>query len=190
MKLWIQQRIKILSLITVILVGLQLVNTLTGGFLNHFGILPRSAQGLLGILFSPFLHQDWQHLLSNLPILLILSALLLTHSVRYYISASAFIILFGGLLVWVFARSAIHIGASGWIFGLWMLLLANAFTRRKILDFIYAVLILLYYGGLASGLLPGAPDISTEGHIAGAVAGLCFALITRKLIPTNKTNTP
>nr|WP_268991418.1 rhomboid family intramembrane serine protease [Limnobaculum eriocheiris] len=179
-----------MGLITIILVSLQLVNTLTGGFLNHFGILPRSAQGLFGILFSPFLHRDWEHLLSNLPILLILSGLLLTYSVRYYISASTFIILFGGLLVWIFARSAIHIGASGWIFGLWMLLLANAFTRRRVLDFIYAILILLYYGGLASGLLPGDPDISTEGHIAGAVAGLCFALLTRKFTPTNKINTP
>lgn len=181
MKLWIKQRIKILSLLAIVLIAIQCVNAITGGILNQFGILPRTSQGLIGILCSPFIHNGWNHLFSNLPILLILSGLLLTNSIRYYLTASAFIILFGGLLVWLFARTAFHIGASGWIFGLWVLLLTNALTRRKILDVMIALLILIYYGSMASGLLPGASHISTEAHIAGALAGLTFALINKKL---------
>lgn len=180
-KNWIKQRIKILGVLAIILIALQCVNAIAGGILNQYGILPRTSQGLMGILCSPFIHNSWTHLFSNLPILLILSGLLLTNSIRYYLSASTFIILFGGLLVWLFARTAFHIGASGWIFGLWALLLTNALTRRKILDLIIAVLIFIYYGSMVSGLLPGPSHISTEAHIAGAVAGFIFAILYRKL---------
>ncbi|GKX62499.1 rhomboid family intramembrane serine protease [Pragia fontium] len=190
MKQWIKQRIKLLGILAIVLIAIQCLNTLTSGYLNQFGILPRTSQGLVGILFSPFLHGDWGHLLSNLPVLLILSGLLLSNSIRYYISASVFIILLEGLLVWLFARSAIHIGASGWIFGLWSLLLINAFTQRRIRDFILALLILVYFGGMASGLLPSEPGISTEGHIAGAIAGGAFAFISRKFMRKKSHHTP
>ena len=35
------------------------------GALNGLGIRPRTQRGLLGILFSPFLHGDWDHLAAN-----------------------------------------------------------------------------------------------------------------------------
>ncbi len=43
----------------------------------------------------------------------------MTHSIRYYVLTSLFIIFTEGILVWLFGRPAIHVGASGWIFGLW-----------------------------------------------------------------------
>lgn len=82
--------------------------------------------------------------------------------------------------MWIFARSAYHVGASGWIFGLWALLLAQGLARRKLLDLALALLILFYYGGMAAGLLPGDSRISTESHIAGAVAGIIYAWLERK----------
>lgn len=180
MKQWIKQRVWILGILTIVLLAIECVNSFTGNALNSFGILPRTSRGLIGIIFAPWLHSDWEHLFSNLPILLILSGLLIAGSVRYYIISSIYIILLSGFLVWLFARSAIHIGASGWIFGLWALLLARAFTERKILDFIFAILVFVYYGGIASGMLPGVPSISFEAHIAGAVSGLSYALLTRR----------
>lgn len=180
MKAWIKQRIWILSILTTVLIIIQCINSVTGDALNNFGILPRTTRGLVGILCAPWLHSNWEHLFSNLPILLILSALLISQSVRDYIKSSIFIILFSGLLVWIFARTAIHIGASGWIFGLWALLLARAFTQRSLLDFIFAAVVFIYYGGITSGMIPGTPGISFEAHIAGAIAGLSYALLTRK----------
>lgn len=180
MKQWIKQRVWVLGILTLVLITVECVNSFTGNALNSFGILPRTSRGLIGILFAPWLHSDWEHLFSNLPILLILSALLSASSVRYYIISSIYIILSSGFLIWLFARSAIHIGASGWIFGLWALLLARAFTERKILDCVFAILVFIYYGSIAAGMLPGVPSISFEAHIAGAASGVSYALLTRK----------
>ncbi|CDH00454.1 Similar to putative membrane protein (fragment) [Xenorhabdus bovienii str. feltiae Moldova] len=113
MKLWLKKRLSILIGLTAILIFVHLISTLTGSALNHFGIIPRYFQGLIGIPLSPFLHGSWKHLFSNLPALLMLSTLLMTHSIRYYVLASLFIIFMEGTLVWLFGRTSIHIGASG-----------------------------------------------------------------------------
>ncbi|QTL39890.1 rhomboid family intramembrane serine protease [Xenorhabdus budapestensis] len=180
MKIWLQQRFHILIGLIFILVLTQFINSLNGGTLNNFGIIPRYIQGLIGIPFSPFLHSSWAHLFSNLPALLVLSALLMTHSIRYYILASLFIIFTEGTLVWLFGRTAIHIGASGWIFGLWGLLLANAYFLRRAKDFFFSILVIIYYGGIAFSLLPLQENISTEGHIFGAISGVIFSWLSRK----------
>ncbi|MCG3470301.1 rhomboid family intramembrane serine protease [Xenorhabdus bovienii] len=186
MKLWLKKRLSILIGLTAILIFVHLISTLTGSALNHFGIIPRYFQGLIGIPLSPFLHGSWKHLFSNLPALLMLSTLLVTHSIRYYVLASLFIIFMEGTLVWLFGRTSIHIGASGWIFGLWGLLLANAFFQRRAKDFFFAILVFVYYGGIVFGLLPWQEDVSTEGHIFGAIAGLVFSWLTKKWIITNR----
>ncbi|MBD2809717.1 rhomboid family intramembrane serine protease [Xenorhabdus sp. Vera] len=186
MTIWFKQRFHILTGLASILITIQLLDTLTGGALSHFGIIPRYAQGLIGIPLSPFLHGNWEHLFSNLPALLVLSALLMTHSIRYYVLASLFIIFVEGILVWLFGRTAIHVGASGWIFGLWGLLLANAYFLRRAKDFFFAILVFIYYGGIAFGLLPWQEDVSTEGHIFGAIAGLVFSWLTKKWLITHR----
>lgn len=184
MKIGLKQHLRILIGLAVILIITQLLDTLTGSALSNFGIIPRYAQGLIGIPLSPFLHGNWEHLFSNLPVLLVLSALLMTHSIRYYVLASLFILFTEGTLVWLFGRTAIHIGASGWIFGLWGLLLANAFFLRRAKDFFFAILVFVYYGGIVFGLLPWQEDISTEGHIFGAISGLIFSWLSKKWVIT------
>ncbi|AOM41795.1 rhomboid family intramembrane serine protease [Xenorhabdus hominickii] len=186
MAVWFKQRFHILIGLVSILIIIQLLDTLTGGALSHFGIIPRYAQGLIGIPLSPFLHGNWEHLLSNIPALLVLSALLMTHSIRYYVLASLFIIFTEGTLVWLFGHTAIHIGASGWIFGLWGLLLANAFFLRRAKDFLFAILVFVYYGSIVFGLLPWQEGISTEGHIFGVIAGLLFSWLSKKWIITKR----
>lgn len=112
------------------LMAVQLLTTLTGGGLTALGIEPRTVNGLFGIFLAPFIHSSWGHLFSNLPPLLILSVLLMIPSVKHYIKASLFIIIVGGLLVWLFGRTAVHVGASGWIFGLWALLIYQDFPPQ------------------------------------------------------------
>ncbi|KAA1175376.1 rhomboid family intramembrane serine protease [Photorhabdus heterorhabditis] len=187
MKTGLKKRFRILIGLAATLIIIQLFDTLTGGTLSNFGILPRYAQGLIGIPLSPFLHGNWGHLFSNLPVLLVLSALLMAHSIRYYVLASLFIIFMEGTLVWLFGRTAIHIGASGWVFGLWGLLLANAFFLRRAKDFFFAILVFVYYGGIVFGLLPWQEDISTEGHIFGVISGLIFSWLSKKWAITSYT---
>lgn len=189
MQTWLSPRIKLLITLAGLLITIQIANSLSGYALVGFGIQPRTLHGLVGIIFAPLIHGDWAHLLSNLPPLLVLSALLLHDSIRKYAYASAFIIVVGGLIVWLVGRNALHIGASGWIFGLWGQLIAQGFFRRKLLDIIIALLVLFYFGAMASGLLPVHQQISTESHIAGAIAGIAYAWLANKKLKATPPTT-
>ncbi|MEY0452487.1 rhomboid family intramembrane serine protease [Proteus terrae] len=116
-KIWFKKRLTFLGGLTIILVLLQLINSLLPISLLQWGIIPRTGEGLIGIFIAPFIHGSWSHLFSNLLPLLILSFLSMTQSLREYVLSSIFIIIVSGLLVWIFGRSAVHVGASGWIFG-------------------------------------------------------------------------
>lgn len=181
-RLWLKRRIYILGGLTILLFLLQIIGSLFPVHLLQYGIIPRSSEGLFGIFISPFIHGSWSHLFSNLLPFLILSFLLMTQSLREYCYSSIFIIIISGLLVWLFGRNAIHVGASGWIFGLWSLLIAHAFTRHKIIDIVIALFVLFYYGSMAYGLIPGQLGVSTESHIAGVISGLLYAWWARKII--------
>jgi membrane associated rhomboid family serine protease len=104
--------------------------------------------------------------------------------VKFFVWSSIFIIVVSGCLVWLFGRSASHIGASGWIFGLWSLSIAIALFDRRFFNFVIALLVVVLYGGMIFGILPSDPKVSFEMHLAGVVAGvLCafsYALITRR----------
>ena len=135
---------------------------------------------------APFLHGDIGHLLSNLVGMIIFSALLFVHSLKRYLWSSAFIIVLTGLLVWLFARNALHIGASGWIFGLWSLCIATAWYDRKFINIVIGLLVVFLYGGMLFGVLPGDPRVSFESHFFGAIAGVVCAFFQAKLF-NNKT---
>ncbi len=83
-------------------------------------------------------------------------------------------------MVWLFARPAIHIGASGWIFGLWSLTIAMAWFDRRFINIVIAVFVIFFYGGMFYGVLPGRPGVSFESHLFGAVAGVICALLMAK----------
>lgn len=176
-------RISSFSLVVYVLIAMfaiQLFNTLSNGALLGFGIYPRSLAGLPGVIFAPFLHGSWWHLLNNTVGFVIFSALILTRGSSFYLKASVFIILVGGLLVWLLGRQALHIGASGWVFGLWSLCIALAWFERSVLNILIAVGVILFYGGMIAGVLPGNPYISFEGHAFGALAGIFAAAILAK----------
>lgn len=176
-----EQTLQGFIVVLLLMVGIQCINSLTGGWLSTMlGLRPRHLNGLQGIIFSPLLHGSWSHLLANLPPLLVLSAVLMLRSFSGYVQGSLFIIIISGALVWCFGRSnSIHIGASGWVFGLWAWLLSRAYFQRSLVNFTIAILVLFFYGGLVFGLLP-KQGVSVEGHLAGVVAGVLVALTSDK----------
>ena len=97
-----------------------------------------------------------------------------------YLKTSFFIIVLSGSLVWLLGREATHIGASGWIFGLWSLIIFNGFFERNFRSIILAVFVIFFYGGMVFGVLPKDPRISFESHLFGAIAGFLFAYYHRK----------
>ena len=101
------------------------------GDFNRWGIIPRHLDGIWGILFSPFLHANLGHLLSNfLPVMLLLALLLATQPNAW--STVLQIVLLGGILLWIFGRPAVHVGASGLIYGLIAYLMAAGVSTRPI----------------------------------------------------------
>ncbi len=149
----------------------ELVNFFLGHELLAWGILPRQMSGLIGIPLAPFLHGGLWHAASNTPPLLILGSLMLISDRTRFWTISAGIILLGGLLVWLFARSALHVGASGLVFGYFGALLARAYFERSLLAIALACVTLMLYGGMLWGILPLRSFISFEGHFFGLVAG-------------------
>lgn len=173
-------KIKLIAGLMAFMAALHLVNVVLGGRLNQFGVIPRDVGSLFHIISAPFIHGSLGHLINNLIGLGIFSALCLLRSVRFYVLSSLFIIVAGGLMVWMFGRNASHIGASGWIFGLWSLSIANAVFDRSFKNIVVAVLVVFLYGGMIYGVLPSGPTISFEGHLFGAVAGIACAFLLKR----------
>ncbi|WP_447593213.1 rhomboid family intramembrane serine protease [Aquipseudomonas campi] len=180
MKTWVVPRLQILGGIAALMVLVQMINSLSGHVLNAWGVLPRHLASLPGILAAPWLHADWLHLFNNLPGLLVLGWLVSLVSIRHFLQSSVFIILGSGGLVWLFARPGMHLGASGWLFGLWGLLLAQAWFQRSLGTFLIALLVLFFYGGWWFGLLPH-DVVSFEYHLAGALCGVAYAALGSRM---------
>ena len=161
-------------------------NWIFQGWLYQFGLIPRHLDSLPGIYIAPFLHGDLGHLINNLAGLFIFSSWLFVHSLNRYLWSSFFIITLTGLLVWCFGRSALHIGASGWIFGLWSLTIAIAWFDRRFLNILIALVVAFFYGGMLWGVLPTDPRVSFESHLFGAIAGVVCAFLQFKFIKNRK----
>ena len=157
------------------MVGVHGLNILTGGYLSNFGIEPREIGGAYTIATAPLIHANIAHLANNLLVFLVLGSLVLLQGLRYFAKASAIIILLGGALVWLFARPSEHIGASGWIFGLWSLVIALAWYERSPRNIAIALAVLFFYGGMVWGVMPTQSYVSFESHLFGAIAGVVAA---------------
>lgn len=169
-----------LGAVLAVLILVHVAHIVTGGCFAGWGIQPRNPQSLLHIFTSPFLHGSSYHLANNLLGMAIFGSLCLVRGVPFFYRSSLFIIVVSGLLVWLFGRGGLHIGASGWIFGLWSLAIAMAVFQRRVLDIVIAVGVVLLYGGMIFGVLPGRPNISFEAHLFGALAGVFYAYLNRK----------
>lgn len=158
--------------------GLEIADTVLFGFLDRFGIQPRTISGLSGILTAPFLHLGFGHLISNTLPFLILGGVVLIGGRSVFIRASVFIIAIGGMMLWTLGPKATnHLGASLLIFGYLGFLLARGIFERSGFWILVSVLTLILYGGMLGGVLPGQPGISWQGHLFGFIAGVIAARV-------------
>jgi membrane associated rhomboid family serine protease len=140
--------------------------------LDNFGVVPRTASGLIGIALMPFLHANIHHILGNTVPLFILLMLLAGSKARSW-EIVIYVALLGGTMLWIFGRPACHIGASGLIFGLIAFLLVSGLLEKRIVPLLIAIFVGFFYGGtLLAGILPTVGShISWDGHLCGAIAG-------------------
>jgi membrane associated rhomboid family serine protease len=160
--------------------GVQVVNLVTGYTLNRwFGLIPRTVSGLDGILFMPILHGSLAHAAANTVPLALLGGLMAVTAPRVALASSAIIVGLGGLGVWLFGKTAIHIGASGLIFGWFGFLLVRGLVEKRPVPLLIAASVAVVYGGMFWGVLPGQPGVSWEAHLFGAAAGVVAAVVTQ-----------
>jgi membrane associated rhomboid family serine protease len=151
-----------------------------------YGIFPRTASGLIGIITAPLVHADFNHLISNsLPLLLLGLGIFYSYPTASKKLCVGIYILHG-LLVWMFARQAYHIGASGLVYGSITFLFFSGIIRRDNRSIALALIVTFLYGGLTWGVLPVKAEISWESHLFGSLAGILFAFIFRKSDPAPK----
>lgn len=148
--------------------------------INNFGIIPRTVEGLPGIILAPFLHQNLVHITENSIGLLILGFfMILLEENRIYYTLVPVVIL-GGAGTWVIGRAdSVHLGASGVIFGMLGYLVTAGLFRRDLKSIIISVVVLLFYGGMVFGVLPTIPQVSWESHLCGFIAGIITASGTK-----------
>ena len=148
--------------------------------LYRFGVYPRSLNGMLGILTSPFIHADFNHLIDNsIPLFFLLTAIFYFYwEVAYPVFFLTYLI--SGFGVWLFARSSYHIGASGLVYGFASFLFFSGIFRRNIRLMAISLLVSFLYGSMVWGIFPYKQDMSFEGHLSGALAGLFLAYYFRE----------
>lgn len=169
--------LQVIVLFVALLYAVELMDQLSGGRLQRSGGLePRETDGLDGILFAPVLHGPWTHLMANTVPLLVFGFLLLLAGLRRWLEVTAVVWLVGGVGVWLTGPAGtLHVGASVLVFGWLCYLLARGFYSRQPGQLALGLLLLVLYGGVLWGVLPGQPGISWQGHLFGAIGGLLAA---------------
>ena len=150
--------------------------------LKYFGIYPRKIEGLIGVVFSPFVHGSLTHLYHNSIPLFILSMALF-----YFYRPLAWKLIFGGILLsgfltWCIGSSAYHIGASGLIYVLISFLLFKGLFSKYFRLIALSLVVVFLYGGMLWYIFPVKEKMSWEGHLSGFIVGLMFALLFKKAV--------
>jgi membrane associated rhomboid family serine protease len=145
------------------------------------GITPRTVEGLQGVLFSPFLHANVQHLANNSIPLFILGTALIYFYRELSLKVLVYGILFSGLLTWVIGRDSVHIGASSLVYVLVSFIFFKGLYTQYYRLMALSLSVVLVYGGMVWYVFPspittGELQISWEGHLSGLLVGLVMAI--------------
>ncbi|WP_322041976.1 rhomboid family intramembrane serine protease [Paraburkholderia sp. J67] len=157
-------------------------------YLNRHGVVPRTFSGLQGIVFAPWLHASFLHIMSNTPGLLVLGWLCMWPRIANFWQATAGGMLGAGFCAWLLgAPYSVHIGASGVVFGYAGYLVAYGFYSRKAVPVLVAIFVAFSYGvSMLYGVLPLTPGVSWQSHLGGAMGGILAAKLFRPTLARSR----
>jgi membrane associated rhomboid family serine protease len=172
-----------------LVVGLWLIKLIEFEYkldFSVYGILPRDVSHLQGILFAPFIHGGFGHLAANsLPLFVLSFSLFFFYRNSSY-TIFLLIYVFSGLFVWIGGREALHIGASGVIYGLAAFLFLSGVLSRNTGLLTISLIVAFLYGSLFWGIFPLKPEISWESHLWGGISGFALAWLFRSKAPVRQ----
>lgn len=151
------------------------------------GVLPKSIEGLKGIIFMPLIHSknEISHLINNSGPIFILLATLIYFYKEIALKVFIYIWILTGLFVWIYAenKGSFHIGISGIIYGLAGFLFTSGFIRKYLPLQAISLFVAFFYGSMIWGVFPMEEKISWEGHLMGLVSGVILAKIYKNKGP-------
>ncbi len=168
--------LRALAALVSIMWAVELVNVLDSYRLDDDGIVPRNVSHLDGIVFAPFLHLSFSHLLGNtVPFLILGFAIALAGAGRLLV-VTLIVALVSGLGTWLTAPGgSVTVGASGVVFGYATYLISRGLFNRRMGEVVLGVIVLILFGGaLISDLIPHT-GISWEAHLFGGIGGVLAA---------------
>ncbi len=156
----------------------EIVDVVVDHRLDGYGIEPRDADGLTGIVAAPFLHGGFDHLIANTVPFLTMGFVIALKGATRVLAVTAIVAIVSGLGTWLIAPAGtVHIGASGVVFGYATYLLSRGFFDRDLLGLAVGVAVGAIWGSaLLGGLLP-QEGISWQGHLFGAIGGVVAARV-------------
>lgn len=169
--------------IIILIWAVELYEVWSGNSLVSWGIYPRAWDGILGIITAPFVHGDWGHIISNTSSLFLLLIALYYFYPRTATPTLFLVTILTGLLVWLFARNAYHVGASGILYALVSHIFWSGIFRRNRRAIILALIILSVYSGYFEGIVPDSSkeNVSWESHLMGGIAGIVSAFVFKNV---------
>lgn len=162
---------------------IKLVEVLGGLDFSRFGIYPRQLDGLSGVLIAPFIHGSFAHLFANTGPIIVIGTMLLYGYPRSASVLLPVVYLGGGSAVWLFARDAYHIGASGLTFGMLFFVFTVGTLRWERRAIAISLIVFFLYGSMIWGVLPSTPDVSFESHLSGGLVGIVLAFLLQHRDP-------
>ncbi|KJD37091.1 membrane protein [Tamlana sedimentorum] len=153
---------------------------------SKYGVYPQTLKGLRGVLFSPFIHGSIEHIYHNTIPLFVLSTALFYFYRKIAWKVLFYGILLSGFLTWCIGRPSYHIGASGLIYVLVSFTFFKGIFAKYYRLIALSLLVVFLYGSMIWYTMPVDNSISWEGHLAGLITGLLFALLFKKEIAKPK----
>ncbi|WP_105168653.1 rhomboid family intramembrane serine protease [Pseudoalteromonas sp. T1lg23B] len=175
---------KLVVAMLVVMWSVHVLASITGIGFSQFGLVPWDSTRLYGIVTYPFIHGDWQHLIGNTFGLLISGYL--ASQLPCFKRSTVVIFVLTGLLVWLFASYAIHIGASGIVMGYFGFIMGSAIFRRNLLSFIIALALFAitqyFQISLVGTLFSFDESTSASSHLFGFISGCVAAYMFRNTL--------
>lgn len=171
---------------TLLLLGacwaVEIANYLGDGSLSQrYGIQAHNGPTIWHIFTAPFLHANLDHIMANSVPLAIFGFLAALRGFARFVTVSLVIMVASGLGVWFLSSpGTVTVGASGLIFGYFGYLIARGFVEHRPFDIVVGLIIVLFYGTMIFGALPGQPGISWQAHMFGLIGGVIAAWSTRQ----------
>ncbi|MEE9363213.1 MAG: rhomboid family intramembrane serine protease [Cellulophaga sp.] len=150
---------------------------------NKHGVYPRTFSGLQGIVLSPLIHGSLKHLYNNTIPIAVLTASLVYFYRGVYVKVILYGILVSGIITWCIARPSYHIGISGLIYVFASFIFFKGIFTKHFRLVALSLLVVFIYGSLLWYIFPVKENISWEGHLAGFLTGLFFAIFIKTPIP-------